>query len=132
MDSLTVLQNVPVKVVMTESFRGQLIEQIRVSLSELDQESARLQEFLQQAAEPDFRSRLEQEIHRVAYQRQQLEWRIREAESVELGAELFFQSMPVLTQLIVGDHFQEKTGLEVLLKDWQVVAIRGASPNEAS
>ena len=132
MDSLTVLQNVPVKVVMTEPFRGQLIEQIRISLSELDQESARLQEFLQQAAEPEFRSRLEQDIHRVAYQKQQLEWRIREAESVAEGAELFFQTMPVLTELKVGDHFQEKMGLEVLLKDWQVVAIRGTSPSDPS
>lgn len=126
MKSLTVLQNVPVKVVMTESFRGQLIEQIRVSLSELDQETGRLKEFLQQAAEPEFRQRLEDDIQRVAYQRQQLEWKIREAESVPVGAELFFQTLPALVDLKVGDHFQEKTSMEVLLKDWEIVDIRNA------
>ena len=64
MDSLTVMHNVPVKVVMTESFRLQVVEQVRSSLAELDQESARLNEFMSQAAEADFRQRLEGELQR--------------------------------------------------------------------
>lgn len=129
MNSLTVIQNIPVKVIMTESFRGQMIGQIRSSLQELDQESVRLNEFLEQAAEADFRQRLAEEIHRLAYQKQQLEWRIREAESVPEGAELFFQTLPSLVQLQLGDNFQEKTTAEILLKDWQIVEIRGGSGN---
>lgn len=125
MDSLTVMHNVPVKVVMTESFRLQVVEQVRSSLAELDQESARLNEFLDQAAEADFRQRLEGELQRIAYQKQQLEWRIKEAESVEEGAELFFQTLPSLLQVKVGDNLQDKMGVEVLLKDWKVVEIRG-------
>lgn len=125
MDSLTVMHNVPVKVVMTESFRLQVVEQVRSSLAELDQESARLNEFLTQAAEADFRQRLEGELQRIAYQKQQLEWRIKEAESVEEGAELFFQTLPSLLHVKVGDNLQDKMGVEVLLKDWKVVEIRG-------
>ncbi len=125
MDSLTVMHNVPVKVVMTESFRLQVVEQVRSSLAELDQESARLNEFLAQAAEADFRQRLGGELQRIAYQKQQLEWRIKEAESVEEGAELFFQTLPSLLQVKVGDNLQDKMGVEVLLKDWKVVEIRG-------
>ena len=72
---------------------------MRSTLAELDQESARLNEFLQQASEVEFRQRLEFELQRVAQQRQQLEWRIREAESVQMGAELNFQTLPVMVQL---------------------------------
>lgn len=125
MESLTVLQNIPVKVVMTELFRGEMIGQIRNSLQELDQESARLQEFLQQASEEEFRLRLNEEIQRLAYQKQQLEWKIRETESVAEGAELFFQTLPSMVELKVGDHFQEKTQTEIVLKDWTIVEIRG-------
>lgn len=124
MDSVTVLQNVPVKVVMTDSFRGQLVEQIRASVEELDQEAQRLSEFARQAVEPEFRDRMEEDIRRVAYQKQQLEWRIREAESVAEGAELFLQTVPVLLQLAIGDHFQEKTSVELVLRDWKVAEIR--------
>ena len=127
MDSLTVMHNVPVKVVMTESFRLQVVEQVRSSLAELDQESTRLNEFLSQAAEADFRQRLEGDLQRIAYQKQQLEWRIKEAESVEEGAELFFQTLPSLLQVKVGDNLQDKMGVEVLLKDWKVVEIRGGT-----
>lgn len=126
MDSVTVLQNVPVKVVMTDSFRGQLVEQIRASVEELDQEAQRLSEFARQAVEPEFRDRMEEDIRRVAYQKQQLEWRIREAESVAEGAELFLQTVPVLIQLGIGDHFQEKTSVELVLRDWKVAEIRPA------
>lgn len=127
MDSLTVMHNVPVKVVMTEAFRTQLVEQVRSSLAELDQESARLNEFLSQAAEDEFRQRLEAEMQRLAQQKQQLEWRIKEAESVEIGAELFFQTLPSVLNLKVGDNIQEKMGVEVLLKDWKIVEIRGGT-----
>ena len=127
MDSLTVKHNVPVKVVMTEAFRTQLVEQVRSSLAELDQESARLNEFLSQAAEDEFRQRLEAEMQRLAQQKQQLEWRIKEAESVEDGAEIFFQTLPSVLNLKVGDNIQEKMGVEVLLKDWKIVEIRGGT-----
>jgi len=127
MDSLTVMHNVPVKVVMTEAFRTKLVEQVRSSLAELDQESARLNEFLSQAAEAEFRQRLEAEMQRLSQQKQQLEWRIKEAESVEDGAELFFQTLPSILSLKVGDNIQEKMGIEVLLKDWKIVEIRGGT-----
>lgn len=130
MDSLTVLQNVPVKVVITASFRAQLVEQIRTSLSELDQGTARLKEARQQAAEPEFRERVDQELSRQGYQRQQLEWRIKEAESLAEGAEINFQTLPVMVQLKVGDNLQEKAGLEVVLKDWKVVEIRRGSGSQ--
>lgn len=127
MDSLTVLHNVPVKVIMTEAFRTQLVEQVRSSLAELDQETARLNEFQQQAADDEFRQRLSYEVQRLAHQRQQLEWRIREAESVQLGAELNFQTLPVMVQLKKGENLQEKLGIEVILKDWTIVEFRGGS-----
>ncbi len=127
MDSLTVLQNVPVKVVMTEAFRGQLVEQIRSSLFELDQEASRFHEFATQAAEPEVQQRLQEEAQRLSYQRQQLEWRIREAESVPEGAELYIQSLSVLVQLQPGDVFQDKLGMEILLKDGRVAEIRGGA-----
>ena len=127
MDTLTVLHNVPVKVIMTEAFRRQFVEQVRSSLAELDLESARLNEFAQQASEPEFRQRLGHDMQRVAQQRQQLEWRIREAESVQLGAELNFQTLPVMVQLKVGENLQEKLAIEVLLKDWTIVEFRGGA-----
>lgn len=130
MDSLTVLQNVPVKVIMTETFRGQIVEQIRSSLLELDQETSRFHEFASQAAEPDVQQRFQEEAHRLGLQRQQLEWRIREAESVAEGAELFTQTLPVLVQLSVGDAFHDKLGLEILLKDGRVAEIRGGTARQ--
>lgn len=127
MDSLTVIHNVPIKVIMTESFRGQMIEQIRSSLAEFDQESSRLNEFMSQAVEEAFRQRLQEELQRIAYQKQQLEWRIKEVESVSEGAELFFQTLPSQIKLGIGDHLQEKMGVEILIKDWRIVEIRGGT-----
>lgn len=126
------LQNVPVKVVMTESFRSQLTAQVRSSLDELDQQEERLREALQQAADPAFQDRLRNDLGLLTAQRQGLEWRIREAESVGEGAEIFLQTVPLVLHVKVGESFVDALATELLLQDGKLKEIRGGAAPAAS
>ena len=129
MDSITVLHNVSVKVLMTPSFREQMVAEARTTIAALDANLERLAEIeagAQVTGLTEFeKARVATEKGRAAQQKQELEWRIKEAESVRDGAELFFRTMQSVVTLKPGDNFLDKAAAEVLLRDWTVVEIRG-------
>lgn len=133
MNQLTVQQQVAVKVIVTESFRQQMVDEARHSIKKIDDNLARLADVTPEAQAQDsedsheiefHRQRLENERQNLYRMRKELEWRIKEAESIKEGAELPFQTITAAVDLKVGDNFLDLVNIEVVLKDWEVVAIR--------
>ena len=126
-DSLQLLQQVAVKVVMTPDFRAQIVAEVGVSLGQIEGNLARLEEIAPAVAGDEFESaRVRGELERLRHAKDQLQWRIREAESLNDGAELFYQNLTSLVTLKVGDDFQAAQNREIVVKDGKVVAIRTA------
>lgn len=119
--SIELRRPVSVKVIMTPAFRAQLeaealdtIARVDRNLSIIDAQSAPL-------SPPQ-----EAERERLRALKGQLEWRMREVEGVEDGAELPFRDFEGRVTISVGDDFLQKVAqAEVVLHDWKVVEIRG-------
>ncbi len=118
---IEVRRSVAVKVIMTESFRNQLITEARDAIARLDRNLELLD------VQPALRSpEMVEQQEQASRMRAQLEWRIREVEGVEDGAELPYRSFEGGVRVKVGDNFLEKMGqAEIVLKDWEVVELRG-------
>lgn len=119
--SIEVRRPVSVKVVMTPAFREQLTAEALDTLARIDRnlsiiEGQTTPRGPQQDAEHD----------RMTQLKAQLEWRMREVEGVEDGAELPFRSFEGTVTISEGDDFLEKVAqAEIVLCDWKVVELRG-------
>ena len=132
MDSITVLSEVSVNVIMTESFRGQVVAEVQERIKELDHRLYQLAEIFAANVEGQGdsfeRQRIAAERERISQRRQELEWRIREAQSLEEGAKLFYRNVQSLITIKPGDVFQDRLSPGIVLKDGVVVEITtGAS-----
>jgi hypothetical protein len=116
-DHVTILQPVSVVVVMTESFRENMVAEAEESIRQIDLNLERL-------AEVEADGHAEFEKGRLSHRRQELEWRVKEARSLKEGAELPFREVQALSEIKVGDDFQALLRTEIVVKDGQVVAIR--------
>ena len=125
-DSIQLLQPVTVKVIMTSAFRANMIEEVRASLAQIEENLQRLELIRGQLEGPAEAERLhvESEKVRLHQAKDELHWRIREAESVVDGAELFYQKATCLMTVRVGDDFVDATRQEILVRDGKVVEIR--------
>jgi len=135
MSLVDVKRPVTVKVIMTPGFREQLIQEARETITRIEENLSRLQEETHKQivslniSNPSQASMLTQELEtekeRFTRMKAELEWRIREVEGVQDGAELPFRIFEGSVTLNVGDNFLEKmSATEVVLKDWIVVEIR--------
>ncbi|NDD26805.1 MAG: hypothetical protein EB084_00860 [Proteobacteria bacterium] len=112
---------VDVKVIMSPGFREQLTAEARDTLARIDRNLS----IIEGLPEPRD-AQQETERARLLSLKAQLEWRMREVEGVEDGAELPFRSFEGTVTLAEGDDFLQKMGhAEVVLLDWKVVEIRG-------
>jgi hypothetical protein len=126
---------VVVKVIMTQAFRDQMTREAQDTLKRLQENLAAIEgaalpqlETLK-GTEPEqaaqLGERLEVERQRVQQAKSQLDWRVRELEGVQEGAELPFRTFEGPVTLTVGDDFLKKmANTEIVLKDWEVVEIR--------
>jgi len=137
MDSIDVKRPVTVKVVMTPDFRKQLINEALETISRINQNlkaidentAAQLVGVGQSDSERTsaVKVQMASERDRMVQMKSELEWKIKEMENVEDGAELPFRVFEGTTTVRVGDNFLSKiSNAEVVLKDWQVVEIRNA------
>lgn len=135
MAGLDIKRPVVVKVIMTEPFRAQLISEAKETIKNIEQNldsmemEARKQIAAMQISNPHQASlvtqQMEAEKERLVKMRGELDWRIREVQGVELGAELPFRVFEGSVAIDVGDNFLEKMSqTEVVIKDWKVVEIR--------
>ncbi len=133
MSRVTIHQPITVRVIVTDDFRDQLIAEARESIRKVDDNLARLGEMTPESESADVedphevefhRQRLEKERSRLYQMRKELEWRIKEAESIKNGAELPLHQVQGTIELKVGDNYLDKVSTEVVLKDWEVVEVR--------
>lgn len=133
--TIDIKRPVVVKVIMTEEFRKQLIQEARDTIARIEEnlqhmeKEARKQIQAIEITNPQQASiltqQMETEKERLIRMRGELDWRIKEVEGVQVGAELPFRIFEGSVELKVGDNFLEKMSqAEVVLKDWQVVEIR--------
>jgi hypothetical protein len=121
MEGVDLRRPVVVKVIMTPLFREQLLAEARDSIARID----RNLQIIDGQANP-LTSQVQGDREQLATMKAQLEWRIREVEGVEDGAELPFRSFEGGVTIRPGDNFLEKMGrAEIVLRDWEVVEIRG-------
>jgi len=133
--ALEIKRPVAIKVIMTDQFRQQLISEamdaiksIEDNLHHMDSETLKQIQAVE-TSNPNQASlltrQLEAEKERLIRMRGELEWRIKEVENVQNGAELPFRMLEGSVQLKVGDNFLEKVAkAEVVIKDWEIIEIR--------
>lgn len=134
-NSITLKRSVLVKVVMTPGFREQIVQEARDAIKRIEDnhqalESAAATQVAQmdpaaQEQGASFSTQIAQERERLSSLRAQLDWRIREIEAVQDGAELPFRAFEGEVTISPGDDFLMKMAqAEIVLRDWQVVEIR--------
>jgi len=133
--SIDIKRPVVVKVIMTEPFRAQLVSEAKETIKNIEENldsmemEARKQIAATQITNPHQASMLTQQLEaekeRLIGMRGELDWRIREVQNVEIGAELPFRIFEGSVTINVGDNFLGKMSqTEVVIKDWKVVEIR--------
>lgn len=133
--SVEIKRPVVVKVIMTDEFRKQIVSEARETISRLDENIIAIEgqgndaiknvesQDPQQALE--MKRQMEEDKCRLAQMKAELEWKIKEVENVDNGAELPYRVLEGPVLLSVGDDILEKlTKTEVVIKDWKVVEIR--------
>jgi hypothetical protein len=126
---------VAIKVIMTDQFRKQLVSEATEAIRNIEDNLRHMETETQkqiqsvETGNPDEASLLNQQLkvekERLSRMRGELEWRIRELENVQNGAELPLRMFEGSVQLKVGDNFLEKVSrAEVVIKDWEIIEIR--------
>lgn len=137
MDTIDVKRPVMIKVIMTEGFRKQLIdeakatiERIDANLNTIEEEGKKQIEALEESESEkaaSMKSQIELDRDRLFQMKSELQWKIKEVENIEEGAELPFRIVEGSINIKVGDDVLEKMSkTEIVVKDWKVVEIRNA------
>lgn len=137
MESVVLSRPVRIVVLMTPSFRQRFIEEARAQIEGLEENLRRLEFSVAPEAVPSppadprqaelIRQQIDAERARLVRRRGEIEWRIKEVEAVPEGAELPYRTCESPVALSLGDDFLERMAeIEVVLKDWKVVALRTA------
>jgi hypothetical protein len=140
MDHIEIKRPVVVKVIMTDDFKRQLLSEIMEGMKRIEDNLKRIE--AEEKAEPGEQSKmpgflehsskgrmalLEEEKKQLARMKHDLEWRLKELQSIQNGAEMPYRAFEGSVQLKVGDDFLDKMSrAELVLKDWKVVEIRQA------
>jgi hypothetical protein len=124
MQPLTLLSEITVNVVMTEAFRTQVVAEIRGRIEYVELRLAQFDEILAASPSEEYeRIRLRAERESSLQRKHELEWRIREAESVQVGATLFYRTVSGLVTVQPGDSFEEAFHQEIVIKDGLILNI---------
>jgi len=126
MDCIDIKRPVIVKVIMTDAFRHQLISESSETMKRIEDNLEGMMETGKQHPEDKaMQMRIAGEQERLLQLKKEMDWRIRELEAVQNGAELPYRVFEGSVSIAVGDDFADKmTRAEVILKDWKVVEIR--------
>lgn len=134
MESLTLIRPVLVKVKVTEGYKKaaavelqDAVRRLEAELQHLDFQEKRLVSELEKKNPqgiPAARQHLSQERQRRAESRQKLIDRLKEVGQLALGAEVVYGKLESPVEVRVGDDWRMLLGVEVVLKDGVVTAIR--------
>lgn len=137
MQNLTLIRPVLVKVKVTEDYKKALaaelqeaIRRVELDLQHLDFQEKRLLAELEKKnpqGVPAARQDLDQERRRRLDSRQKLLDRLKEVGQLTLGAEVISGKMESPVEIEVGDDWRGVIGVEIILQDGIVCAIRQGS-----
>lgn len=142
MDSLTLIRPVLVKVQVTDEYKKAAAAELQEAVRRLEAEIAHLDfqekrvvaelEKKNPAGIPPARQQLEQERKRRAESRQKALGQLKEIGQLPPGSEIVYARMESPVEIRVGDDWRKVLGVEVILKDGIVTAIRtGGSAGDA-
>jgi hypothetical protein len=133
--SIQLLQQVTVKVIVTDGFKERIQGEIRENLAQLAVNKSQLHSILNESAQLNLepgspeateRVRVQVELDRLNRCAQELEWRIKESQSLTNGAEIFLHHAQALVPVTVGEAYQPGNQ-ELVVKDGIVVELRTSS-----
>lgn len=117
MESVSVQCPIPVKAIMTEQLRDELLTSEMANLDEIERQLEMLHQF--SVAQDDVFERQ----RRLQIQQAEIEGRAARLREAPEGVEFLLRVVPAVVELRVGDNFLEKMSSEILLQDGIVVAI---------
>jgi len=136
MESVTLIRPVLVKVEVTESYKKaavvelqEHVRRIETEIAHLNYQEKRLTAELERknpGGGVTARRQLDQERGRRVESRQKLLGQLKEIGQLPPGSEVVYAKMESPVEVRVGDHWQNVLGLEIVLKDGIVAAIRQA------
>jgi len=140
MESVTLIRPVLVKVKVTEEYKKaaaaelqEAVRRIELELQHLDFQEKRLISELDKKNPqgiPAARQHLEQERKRRAEGRRKLIDQLKEVGQLALGSEVVYGKMESPVELKVGDDWRKVLGVEIILQDGIVKAIRQGGGTE--
>ena len=137
MQSLTLIRPVLIKIKVTENYKKALaaelqeaIRRVELDLQHLDFQEKRLLAELEKKNPqgiPAARQDLDQERRRRLDSRQKLIDRLKEVGQLALGSEVISGKMESPVEVEVGDNWGRVIGMEIILQDGVISAIRQGS-----
>lgn len=123
--SVTLVEPVTIKVVVTPLFREQLLGDLQTRIDTITEEMQKLAPTATRGPRAVFQNQQTQgDVQQLEQMRQALLTQQKEAARLEDGAEIPYQTVQSQVEIQLGDNFLKKYGTEILLKDWEVVEIR--------
>lgn len=122
LNEILIRRPVVLKVKVTEDFRQRMASEVRENLNRLDLELQQL-DFLVKR-NPQQQKRYELEKQKLLDQKQKLIQKLKEISNWTVGEEIYQGTVESLATLQVGQSFSSLYGVEVVLEDDQVIAIR--------
>lgn len=139
MESITVTRPVTVKILMTDSYRKELLDQCERMAARLDMELKRLEFDLKKALneagpgqEYAIRHQFETERRKRLDQRQKLTEQMQAARELANGTELVAGRVESMVEVRVGDDWRKLAMVEIIVADGRVAAIREGTPGVPS
>ncbi|MDI6709204.1 MAG: YlqD family protein [Thermoanaerobacterales bacterium] len=139
MESITVTRPVTVKVLMTDSYRKELLDQCERMAARLDMELKRLDFDMKRALaeagpgqEYTVRHQYDAERRKRLDSKQKLAEQMQAAREVADGTELVAGRVESMVEVRVGDDWRKLAMVEILVENGRVVAIREGSPGMPS
>lgn len=127
MSLIEIKRPVMVKVIMTEKFRKEVIEEAEQTIKQIEENLKSLELRTSNTTFPsaDHNQQMMVEKERLIRMKAELDWKIKEVQNVNIGAELPFRVFEGNVDIKVGDNFVTKISkAEIVLKDWEVVEVR--------
>jgi 5-bromo-4-chloroindolyl phosphate hydrolysis protein len=134
MSSIQIKRPVTIKVIMTEAFRKQILDETSESLKKNEEMFAQAENMYQKtqksgASEEDLtiiRKQLELERARLADIKKDMEVKMQAFKNVPEGQEIVFRILEGPVDVKEGDDIQKILhGAEIVVKDWKVTELRG-------
>lgn len=134
MEKLTLIRPVLVKVIVTDHYKKAAVMELQDAIGQIELELQRL-DFLEKRlatelekknkqALPGGSQQLVQERQRLMETKQQLVDRVKNVEKLALGAEVVLGKMESPVEIKVGDDWRQVLGVEIVLQDGIITAIR--------